>query len=311
MRLVMMQVGVAPAEPGVLIEDGSVARIGALVPGAALGSIADVLAAWPEIRDRIADGIEALRSGDARQADDGIVEASSVRLRAPLGDRALVVCAGGNYRSHNAEMGGGPPRVQSFVKSSSSVIGSNEPIRLPEPFPDMVDYEGEICVVFDRECHGVKAEDALKYVGGYTILNDVSDRSGVAAIRNAKTHEEDRWAFQEVVMGKQFPTFAPIGPTVVTAEDVPDPTTLRLITTLNGAVMQDAVTSDLETPIPELIERMSQYYKFRPGDVLSTGTPAGTGAGQSPPRYLRDGDNVSIEVQPIGVLSNDVRAATT
>ena len=190
------------------------------------------------------------------------------------------------------------------------MIGSNEPIRLPEPFPDMVDYEGEICVVFNRECHGVKAADAMKYVGGYTILNDVSARHGLAAMINAKTHEEDRWAFQEILMGKQLPTFAPIGPTVVTAEDVPDPTALRLITTLNGEVMQDATISDLETPIPELIERMSEYFTFRPGDVLSTGTPGGTGAGQSPPRWLRDGDNVSIEVQPVGVLSNDVRAAT-
>jgi 2-keto-4-pentenoate hydratase/2-oxohepta-3-ene-1,7-dioic acid hydratase in catechol pathway len=310
-RLVMMQVGKAPAEPGVLLDDGSVARIGVLLPEVALHSIADVLEAWNEIRDRITVGIEALSAGDARQGEDVIVEAGSVRLQAPVGDRALIVCAGGNYRAHNVEMPGGPPRVQSFVKASSAVIGSNDPIRLPKPFPDMVDYEGEICVVFDRECHGVKAEDAMKYVGGYTILNDVSARHGLPALMNAKTHQEDRWAFQEIVMGKHLPTFAPIGPTVVTAEDVPDPTALRLITTLNGEVMQDAVASDLETAIPELIERMSEYYTFRPGDVLSTGTPGGTGAGQSPPRYLRDGDNVSIEVQPIGVLSNDVRAATS
>jgi 2-keto-4-pentenoate hydratase/2-oxohepta-3-ene-1,7-dioic acid hydratase in catechol pathway len=108
-------------------------------------------------------------------------------------------------------------------------------------------------------------------------------------------------------MGKQLPTFAPMGPAVVTADEVPDPAMLRLTTKLNGEVMQDAKVADLKVSIPELIEHISRYYSFKPGDVLSTGTPGGTGAGQSPPRWLRQGDNVSIEVQPVGTLSNDVR----
>jgi 2-keto-4-pentenoate hydratase/2-oxohepta-3-ene-1,7-dioic acid hydratase in catechol pathway len=308
-RIVMMQVANQPAEPGVLVGDELVGRIRSLAPDVPLRDVGDVLAAWPDLKPHLVDGLNrATDAGAGAGADNTVLfHRADVRILAPVGDRALVVGAGGNYREHDAEMGGGPPVVGQFIKSSNAIVGSGDPVVLPKEFPHMVDYEGELCVVFGRDCHAVSAESAMDYVGGYTILNDVSARHGIEAIRNAKTHEEDRWAFLDVLMGKQLPTFAPIGPAVVTADEVPDPTTLRLTTTLNGEVMQDAKVADLKVSIPELIEHISRYYSFKPGDVLSTGTPGGTGAGQSPPRWLRPGDNVSVEVQPVGILSNDVR----
>jgi len=232
---------------------------------------------------------------------------TDVRLYAPVRRGALILCAGGNYRSHLEEMGESvPERAPSFLKSPNAVVGSGDPIVLPGEFPDMVDFEGELCVVFGRPCHRVRWHEAMDYVAGYTILNDVSDRHRVAAMLTAATPVEGRWSVIEMLMGKQLPTFAPVGPAILTADEVPDPAALHLTTRLNGEVMQDASVADLIVGIPQLIEEMSRYYSFEPGDLLSTGTPAGTGAGQNPPRYLKAGDQVTIEVTGIGELTNPV-----
>jgi 2-keto-4-pentenoate hydratase/2-oxohepta-3-ene-1,7-dioic acid hydratase in catechol pathway len=140
-------------------------------------------------------------------------------------------------------------------------------------------------------------------------MNDVSARDAVPRMLNPSNAGEAQWAFIENLMGKQLPTFAPIGPAVTTIDEVPDVANLRLVTKLNGKVMQDATTADLAIDMPTVIAQMSRYYLFRPGDVLSLGTPAGVGFARDPQVFLRPGDVVSVEVSPLGILSNEVSAS--
>ena len=297
MRIVSFSTPGTDPQPGFLVGTDVVASQAVLAPGSP-GSIPELLAQWHETRSAVAS---AVRAGVSP------IPGTDVRLHAPVGRGALILCAGGNYRSHLEEMGESvPERAPSFLKSPNAVAGPGDPIVLPPEFPDMIDFEGELCVVFGRPCHRVRSHEAMNYVAGYTILNDVSDRHGVAAMLAAATPVEGRWSVIEMLMGKQLPTFAPVGPAILTADEVPDPAALHLTTRLNGEVMQDASVADLIVGIPELIEEMSHYYSFEPGDLLSTGTPAGTGAGQNPPRYLKAGDQVTIEVTGIGELTNPV-----
>ena len=298
MRIVSFSTPGTDPQPGFLTGTDVVASQAVLGPGSP-GSIPELLVQWDQARSAAAS---AIRAGGVPR-----IPGTDVRLHAPVRRGALILCAGGNYRSHLEEMGESvPERAPSFLKSPNAVVGSGDPIVLPGEFPDMVDFEGELCVVFGRPCHRVRWHEAMDYVAGYTILNDVSDRHRVAAMLTAATPVEGRWSVIEMLMGKQLPTFAPVGPAILTADEVPDPVALHLTTRLNGEVMQDASVADLIVGIPQLIEEMSRYYSFEPGDLLSTGTPAGTGAGQNPPRYLKAGDQVTIEVTGIGELTNPV-----
>jgi 2-keto-4-pentenoate hydratase/2-oxohepta-3-ene-1,7-dioic acid hydratase in catechol pathway len=298
MRIVSFSTPGTDARPGFLVGADIVPSEAVLGPGSP-GSIPELLAQWDEIRPAAASAV--------RTADVPRIPGTEVRLHAPVQRGALILCAGGNYRSHLEEMGESvPERAPSFLKSPNAVAGPGDPIVLPREFPDMVDFEGELCVMFGRPCHRVRSHEAMDYVAGYTILNDVSDRHRLAAMLTATTPAEGRWSVIEMLMGKQLPTFAPVGPAILTADEVPDPAALRLTTRVNGDVMQDASVTDLVVGIPQLIEEMSRYYSFAPGDLLSTGTPAGTGAGQNPPRYLKAGDQVAIEVPGIGELANPV-----
>lgn len=311
MKLVMAQTAVSQAaEPGILLEGGSVALIGRLLPEYELRCVADVLESLPTLSRELTQRLDTwISSGDGFNAGI-IVDGSDVRLRAPVGDRALIVGAAGNYREHSSEMGAeSNRRAQSFIKSPSSVVGPGDAINLPAKYPNMVDYEGELCVVFRQDCHRVSAREAMSYVGGYTILNDISVRDGLSKITNAKTALAGAWAFLDFLQGKQFPTFAPIGPAVVTVDEVQDPSALRLITRVNDVVVQDGITADMEIAIPELISQISEYYCFRPGDVLSTGTPARVQSERDFPRFLSDGDQISVEVSNVGVLTNRVRSS--
>jgi 2-keto-4-pentenoate hydratase/2-oxohepta-3-ene-1,7-dioic acid hydratase in catechol pathway len=296
---------------GVRLPDGSVSPMPRLPGGTAPRSVTQALAAINDLRETIEQHIADVRRDPEAAVERGsLIPSASVRLRAPVGDRNLIVCAGGNYKTHLAEMGvEAPSKATSFIKSPAAVIGSGEPIVLPSEFPDMVDFEGEICLVFGRTCHAVRPEDAMSYIGGFTILNDVSARDAIAGFLNPPNAREAQWGLIEMTMGKQLPTFAPIGPAVVTMDEVPDPADMHLVTRVNGEVMQDANTADLAIDMPNVIAQMSRYYTFRPGDVLSTGTPAGVGIAHEPPVFLRPGDVVSIEVSSLGTLSNEVRAS--
>lgn len=301
MRIVRFSGPGTDARPGLLVGTDVIALDAALGPDCPR-SVPEVLADWPDLRAR----------AEAAVGSDTVprVPRAAVRLHAPVPHGALILCVGGNYRSHLEEVGESvPERAPSFLKSPNAVVGPEVPIVLPTEFPDMVDFEGELCVVFGRPCHRVRAVDAMAYVAGYTILNDVSARDRMEAMLRAATPTEARWSVIEMLMGKQLPTFAPVGPAILTADEVADPGTLRLTTRVNGELMQDASLADLIVAIPQLIEEMSRFYNFAPGDLMSTGTPAGTGAAQSPPRYLGAGDEVTVEVAQIGRLTNPIADA--
>ncbi|MFK0111995.1 fumarylacetoacetate hydrolase family protein [Streptomyces sp. NPDC091217] len=301
MRLVMIENGTGHVA-GVQLASGDVAPISVLLGEGAPATVADVIRQGPTLLDTLAKAVLEVKAS-------ALVPGKKVRFGAPLGERELVVCAGANYRSHIEEMGDEmPEKAAWFVKNSRSVVGPGTPIRLPAEFPDHVDYEGELCVVIGRPCHAVRAEDAWDYIAGYTLLNDVSARDAFPGLARASTPLEGRWAWTDMLLGKQFPTFGPIGPAVVTADEIPDPGSLRLTTKVNDVTVQDAPVSDLAVAIPELIEQFSRYFPFEPGDVISTGTPAGVGAGMRPPVYLRSGDVVTVAVDEIGELTNSVHS---
>jgi 2-keto-4-pentenoate hydratase/2-oxohepta-3-ene-1,7-dioic acid hydratase in catechol pathway len=232
-----------------------------------------------------------------------------VKLRAPVSDPAIVLSVGMNYHEHLKEMKTPvPEKPAAFTKSVASIIATGEPIRPPASNPGMLDWEGEFSVVIGKRCHAVKAADALDYVAGYTLVNDVSARDWVAPIFQAQGVMGPIHAWEHNLLGKMFPTFCPMGPCIATKDEIADPGNVRIQTRLNGQVMQDANTDDLVFSVPKLIEYYSQFYLFRPGDVITTGSPSGVGFGRNPKVFMKPGDVVEVEVQQIGVLRNPIKA---
>jgi 2-keto-4-pentenoate hydratase/2-oxohepta-3-ene-1,7-dioic acid hydratase in catechol pathway len=217
---------------------------------------------------------------------------------APL-DPVDILCIGLNYRKH-AEEGGKPiPEVPVlFMKASSALQHPGAPILLPRKLPsDAVDYEAELAVVIGKRCYNVSKADALNYVLGYTCANDVSARDW-----------QLKYGGGQWCRGKTFATFCPLGPVLVTRDEIPNPNTLRIQTTLNGQVMQDAYTSDMIFEVPTLIEFLSSSTVLLPGTVILTGTPHGVGGARKPPVFLQPGDEVTVEIERIGALTNPVAA---
>ena len=263
---------------------------------ALIGSIRDeVLADRGSLRER-------LRSRAA------LVAAAQAKLLAPLPDPGLILAAGLNYHAHLKEMKGTPipEKPASLYKSSAAVIGPGAPIVPPREWADMVDWEGEFSAVFGRHCHRVKASEALDYIAGYTIINDVSARNWVRDVFSAEGTFGPILAWEHNILGKQFPTFCPMGPAIATRDEIPDPGKVHITTTLNGQVMQSARTDDLIFGLPTLIEYYSQFYRFRPGDVITTGSPSGVGFGRKPQVFMKPGDVVAVTVKEIGTLSNPI-----
>jgi 2-keto-4-pentenoate hydratase/2-oxohepta-3-ene-1,7-dioic acid hydratase in catechol pathway len=237
------------------------------------------------------------------------IPVSKAKLRAPVPDPALVLSVGMNYHEHLKEMKTPvPEKPAAFTKSVASIIASGEPIRPPASNPDMLDWEGEFSVVIGKPCHRVKAAQALDYVFGYTLVNDVSARDWVAPIFKAQGVMGPIHAWEHNLLGKMFPTFCPMGPCIATRDEIPDPADVKIQTRLNGKVMQDANTDDLVFSVVQLIEYYSQFYRFLPGDVITTGSPSGVGFGRSPKVFMKRGDVVEVEVKEIGVLRNPVEA---
>ncbi|MEI8145916.1 MAG: fumarylacetoacetate hydrolase family protein [Alphaproteobacteria bacterium] len=232
------------------------------------------------------------------------VSLSAAKLLAPFPkpDRSIY-CVGKNYHEHAKEFASSgfdatakevvPEAPVIFTKPPTSVSGPGDVI--PGHLDDTasVDYEGELAVVIGTGGRGIKASDALGHVFGYTIVNDVTSR----ILQN----KHRQW-----VIGKGIEGFCPMGPAVLTADEVPDPTKLTLKTWVNGELRQDAVVSDLIFDIPTLIETLSRYVTLSPGDIIATGTPVGVGIGFKPPKFLQAGDVVRIEVSGIGTLENAV-----
>jgi 2-keto-4-pentenoate hydratase/2-oxohepta-3-ene-1,7-dioic acid hydratase in catechol pathway len=241
------------------------------------------------------DGLtELLRRGvDPRQLGAG--ESVEGDLAAPLRPGKLVAI-GLNYLDHIRESNlERPTRPLVFAKFPSSVIGPGAAIELDETLTTRVDWEVELAVVVGRLMRRVAERDALEHVFGYTVANDVSARD--------VQFSESQW-----VRGKSFDTFCPLGPVVVTADEVSDPQALRLRTRVNGRVMQDSSTSEMVFGVAELLAFCSRSFTLEPGDVVLTGTPWGCGEFMDPPRSLAPGDVLESEIEGIGVLSNPVVA---
>ena len=238
----------------------------------------------------------------------GALLPATTRLLAPIPRPGMILAAGLAYRSHLAEMAGTPVPASptGFLKAPSSVSGPGDTVRLPPQAPDQVDYEGELAVVIGRDCHAVDPETAMDCIAGYTIANDLSARDWVRGVWAARQPWEARQTWEVNIMGKQLPGFTALGPVLATAAEIGDPHQMRLTTRLNGTVMQDAPVSDMIFPIGDVIAHFSRWYRFRVGDVLLTGTPAGVGVGRKPPVFLRDGDHVAVEVDRIGTLTTHI-----
>jgi 2-keto-4-pentenoate hydratase/2-oxohepta-3-ene-1,7-dioic acid hydratase in catechol pathway len=230
-------------------------------------------------------------SGEERAAQSG-----GAARGLPIPWPSKIIAAGRNYREHAAESGAEPPTSPIvFAKWPSSLIGPGEPIRLPRA-STRVDFEAELGVVIGVPVRGqVPAGRALEVVAGYTCLNDVSARDVQAA--------DGQWT-----RAKSFDTFCPVGPVLVPAAQIPDPQALRIRCLLNGETMQDASTADMLFSVAQLIEFVSESITLEPGDLIATGTPAGVGFAQDPPRFLRPGDVVEVEIERIGTLTNPVVA---
>ncbi len=222
--------------------------------------------------------------------------ATVAKQLAPIEPRDII-CIGLNYRKHAAEGNQAIPEYPVvFMKNLGTVQNPGDPIILPRRLrSDAVDYECELAVVIGRECYNVPKAKALDYVLGYTCANDVSARDW--QIQKGGT----QWC-----RGKTFATFCPLGPWIVTRDEIPNPNALSIKTVLNGQTMQDWNTNDMIFDVPTLIEFLSGSTRLLPGTVILTGTPHGVGAARKPPVFLKPGDNVTIEIGSIGSLTNPV-----
>lgn len=245
-----------------------------------------------------ADGTALVIEGDlygAHRVTDRVEEV--VKLLAPV-QPVAIVCIGLNYKFHAEETKAPiPQHPVVFMKLPNVVQHPGDPILIPTHLKsDKVDYECELAVIIGRTAKNVSRENALSHVLGYTCANDVSARDW------QKHGGGGQWC-----RGKTFDTFCPLGPVLVTAEEIPDPNTLGIKTVLNGAVMQDWNTNDMIFNVPTLIEFLSGSTTLLPGTVILTGTPHGVGAARTPPVFMKDGDTVSVEIERIGTLTNPVR----
>ncbi|HVT81185.1 MAG TPA: fumarylacetoacetate hydrolase family protein [Phycisphaerae bacterium] len=220
------------------------------------------------------------------------------KLLAPLEPRAIF-CIGLNYLKHMAEMGSKRPEFPVlFMKSPASLQHPGDPIQIPTHLKStQVDYECELAVVIGKRCKNVTRENALDFVLGYTIANDVSARDW-----------QKQWGGGQFCRGKTFDTFCPLGPAIVTRDEIPHPNALRLQSFVNGEPRQDTNTSDMIFDVPTLIAFLSGSTTLLPGTVILTGTPGGVGMGMTPPRYLQAGDEVKMVAEGIGELISPVVA---
>ena len=241
------------------------------------------------------DMLAVCAAGHAEPEGGPSFDIASVKLLAPIPRPPKFICVGLNYRDHAAEARMEVPSVPTiFNKFPSVVIGPGQPIVLPR-VSSKPDYEAEFAFVIGRGGRYISAARAMEHVFGYTIVNDVSARD----FQNATS----QW-----LMGKTFDTFAPMGPCIVTRDEITDPHALDISLEMGGEVLQKSNTSELIFKIPELIEYISQVVTLEPGDVVATGTPAGVGFSRKPPRWLKAGDETIVRIQGIGELRNPVVA---
>jgi 2-keto-4-pentenoate hydratase/2-oxohepta-3-ene-1,7-dioic acid hydratase in catechol pathway len=291
----------------ITFSDANGTRIG--VHDAASNTIVDLAAVTRLPKDMtgfIALGRNGLkRARAAVKSGGGRLAFGSVKLHAPIPRPARnILCVGKNYYDHAKEFHNSgfdasagkdaiPELPIMFTKWPNSVIAQGEPIPSYLDYTDSTDYEGELTVVIGAGGRGIAKKDAFDHVYGYTIINDATART----LQN----QHKQW-----FLGKSLDGYCPMGPCIVTADEVRDVAQLRLVTKVNGEVRQDALVSQLIFDIPTLIETLSRVMTLEPGDLIATGTCAGVGIGFNPPKFLRKGDRVAITIEPIGTLENPV-----
>jgi len=250
-------------------------------------SMLDFLAAGERAREL---AVEVLQEAPA----SAMHEREAVTLKAVLTNPGKIICIGLNYRDHAAETHQSIPEVPMvFAKYNNTLVGSGESILLPR-VTQRVDYEAELAVIIGKRGRSIAEAEAMDYVAGYSIFNDISARD--------YQMRTSQWT-----IGKTFDTFGPFGPALVTADEIADPHALALRLSIDGEVLQDSNTRELIFSIPRLIAYLSSVMTLEPGDVIATGTPAGVGFTRQPPRFLRPGETVRVEIEGIGVLENPVK----
>jgi 2-keto-4-pentenoate hydratase/2-oxohepta-3-ene-1,7-dioic acid hydratase in catechol pathway len=273
MKLVSYSVAGGEVRPGALLPDNTVVDLG--------GSYRSAL--------------DVITAGLAVAPDSPALPLDRVRLHAPLSNPPRVFAIGLNYRDHAIESGMELPKLPVvFFKMTTAIIGPGESIVLPKNSTEP-DYEAEFAFVIGKGGYRIPASEWREHVYGYTMVNDVSARDVQLAT--------SQWS-----MGKSFPTFCPLGPSIVTADEIADPHQLAIGLTIDGETMQSSNTRELIFKVPVLIEYLSSITPLLPGDIVSTGTPYGVGLGRTPKRWLKPGETVTITVEGLGSLTNSVVA---
>jgi 2-keto-4-pentenoate hydratase/2-oxohepta-3-ene-1,7-dioic acid hydratase in catechol pathway len=271
------------------------------------GRVADVAALWHDgtheatTRQLLAAGPATVRkvfkqAHEALDASPGasrVFQAASVELGPPVPDPDKIICIGLNYADHASETGLAQTEVPVFfAKFRNSLIGPTSPVLLPR-VSSQIDYEGELAVIMGTRCKEVSEQEALQYVAGYSIMNDVSAR-------------DLQMQTSQYMAGKALDTFAPMGPGMVMASDIPNPQTLLLTTRVNGQVVQRASTANMIFSVATIVSFLSSLMTLEPGDIIATGTPSGVGFKRTPQLFLQDGDVVEVEIEGIGQLRNPI-----
>lgn len=286
------------ARPGVIINGlGDILDVQATLTK--FKSLNDIIAAGPHSCDALVEQIRNAKHGEL------LVPAAEAKLLAPIPKpHRNIFCVGKNYHEHAMEFHDSgfdasagkdaiPDHPIIFSKSFTTVIGSGEPIPASADWTNSVDYEAELAVVIGRGGRHISKSDAYAHVFGYTIVNDVTSRT--------LQHQHKQW-----FIGKNFDGFCPMGPWLVTADEVGNVTDLDVTARVNGELRQCAKVKDLIFDIPTLIETLSRATTLLPGDIIATGTPAGVGIGFDPPKFLKPGDQVSVSITSLGTLENPV-----
>jgi 2-keto-4-pentenoate hydratase/2-oxohepta-3-ene-1,7-dioic acid hydratase in catechol pathway len=242
------------------------------------------------VEEFIASGIKVSPEGK-----EGI-PLSKVELLAPLSNPPKIICLGLNYFDHAEEQGREPPKDPViFLKPRTSIAGPFEDIPVPFDYTTQVDYEVELAVVIGRKGKRIPEEEAMNYVFGYMVFNDLSAR-------------DIQFGDKQWTRGKSLDKFAPMGPWITTRDEIRDPYSLRMRTLVNGEVMQDSSTAKMAIKIPRIISVLSKGMTLEPGDIIATGTPAGVGVFRNPQRFLKPGDIVEVEIENLGFLRNRIVA---
>ena len=234
-------------------------------------------------------GIKKLRSWLNKNKEKCPIIDNNIRIGPPISRPSKIVCVGLNYAKHAAESGMKiPDEPVLFFKSSSAITGPYDPIIIPKN-SSKTDWEVELAIVMGKRASYVSKEDALNYIAGYVLHNDVSERE-------FQIERSGQW-----VKGKSCDSFAPIGPFIATADEIENPNNLNLWLKVNGEEMQNSNTSDFIFNIEEVVSYISQFMTLMPGDIISTGTPFGVGLGLNPPKYLKEGDIVELGIEGLGI----------